>query len=245
LKPTSRQLSPVARLDRAARAIARTRYFDRVSTVHLPAERRFAIYFLQVQPEQSVEGQAFLYRDQIALVENLAAALPADMELVVKEHRPMIGLREIDYYRRLTSIPNVRLLSDRLKSYELIPRASIVFTLSGSAALEAMYLGIPAIVFGDLFYQAFDGIYKVDSLKDLRATVARVLEPGAGATDAHAVAALAAMYATSRPGCLEIPFTWEEMSDPENVRALADAVEEGLGTVLPRAQSKLISAVPA
>ena len=53
--------------------------------------KKYVVYFLHVQPELTVEGMAFDYQDQLNTIKTILACLPADMELVVKEHSPMLG----------------------------------------------------------------------------------------------------------------------------------------------------------
>jgi hypothetical protein len=123
----------------------------------------------------------------------------------------------------------VILVSDTINSYDLIRRSRIVLTLTGSAALEAMYEGIPVILFGDVFFDSFEGIYKIQSIKDMKSTVSAVLDnPSSGACEEAAISALAAMYAASYPGDVSLPHTIEEMREPNNVALLADAVVKEL-----------------
>ncbi|MGB8951801.1 MAG: hypothetical protein WCC06_03945 [Candidatus Aminicenantales bacterium] len=207
----------------------RKHFFDKMVCPSLPANTAVASYFLHVQPEHSVETLAFEFRDQLVLIQNIAAFLPANMQLAVKEHPGMIGLRDLAFYRKLLEIPNVILVSDMINSYDLIRRSRIVLTLTGSAALEAMYEGVSVILFGDVFFDSFEGIYKIQSIRDLKSTISAVLNnPSSGACEEAAISALAAMYAASYPGDVSLPHTIEEMHEPNNVALLADAVVKEL-----------------
>jgi len=223
------EASPIEKAQRVLIGMTRKRIFDRMAAPSLPVDTVLASYFLHVQPEHSVEALAFEFRDQLALIQNIAAFLPANMRLVVKEHPGMIGLRDLAFYKKLLEIPNVTLVSDMINSYDLIRKSRIVLTLTGSAALEAMYEGVPVILFGDVFFDGFEGIYKVKSIKDLKNTVSAVLDnPRSGACEEAAISALAAMYAASYPGDVSLPHTIEEMREPQNVELLADAVVKEL-----------------
>ncbi len=123
--------TPMAKVTRAVRERRRTRLFDRLALAEIPDERPFACFFLQVQPEYTVEGLAPEYRDQAALVRTLAAALPADMLLLVKEHRPMVGRRAPSFHREIAASPNIRLISDTVSAHEILGRARVVAEAAG------------------------------------------------------------------------------------------------------------------
>ena len=223
------EASPIGKAQRTLIGMIRKQFFDKMACPSLPANSAVASYFLHVQPEHSVETLAFEFRDQLALIQNIAPFLPANMQLVVKEHPGMIGMRDLAFYKKLLEIPNVVLVSDMINSYDLIRRSRIVLTLTGSAALEAMYEGIPVILFGDVFFDSFEGIYKIQSIKELNITVSALLDnPNSGACEEAAIRALAAMYDASYPGDVSLPHTIEEMREPNNVRLLADAVVKEL-----------------
>ncbi len=92
----SKVFSPIAKYVRYRNGQKAKRYllkhqtpFDKIRT------KKYAIYFLHVQPELTVEGMAFDYQDQVNTLRNILASLPADMDLVVKEHSPMLGYQAV------------------------------------------------------------------------------------------------------------------------------------------------------
>lgn len=235
---TARALSPASKVKRTLQEEARKRFFDQSSSLSPPRGVNFATYFLHVQPEYSVEGYAFEFRDQLTLIENIAAALPADCHLVVKEHKPMVGMRPAEYYKRLMRIPNVTLLTDRYDSYELIRGSKIVFTLSGTSALIALYEDVPAIVFGDIYFDSFEGIHQVKSFPQLKEAIARVLSDSYPRLSEDAkIAALAAMYSASFPGKFGEIYTEEEMRESENLRQLMDPIENELMRIISKGRA--------
>lgn len=210
-------VSPAEKVRRAVALEFRRRYYERVVTRSIPSER-YAAYFFHVQPEFTVEHLGFAFQDQVAHVRNLVAALPADVALVVKEHRPMAGTRPLDYYAELSSIPNVVILCDSIDSIDIIKASEVVFTLTGTVALEAMAVGRPAVLFGDIYYDQFDGVYRATSLPDLKTLLHPSIALRAASTD-EAVRALAARYAASYPG------SWPTCpSDGDGVERLANAL---------------------
>jgi len=175
----------------------------------------YAVYFLHVQPEATVETMAFEYQDQVATIRNLASYLPADVPLYVKEHKPIAGDRPVHFYTELAHLPSVQLVHDTVHSHELIRRAAVVLTLTGTVGLEAIYYGTPAVVLGDVFFNVFEGIHSPTSLPEAKELLTTPNELS-GADRDDAVRTLAATYAASSPGI----FPPRPQEDPELSREL-------------------------
>lgn len=161
--------------------------------------KKYAVYFLHVQPEITVEGMAFDYQDQVNTLRTILACLPADMELVVKEHTPMLGFRSLEVYKSLVSMPGLIIAETHEDSHNLITHASAVVTLTGTVALEAILYGTPAIVLGSIYFDGFKGVYKPDSLNELRKLLSYP-ENLEGATKDDALRALGSLFRASNPG---------------------------------------------
>ena len=125
--------------------------------------------------------------------------LPADLPLVVKEHRPMRGRRLKAFYAELAHLPGVVLCHPAVSSRTLLANgAEIVFTLTGTSAVEAVANGIPAVALGDAFLSVFPGVYHPGSLTELEsrlASNAALPKPD----ECEVVLALAQMHALSTP----------------------------------------------
>lgn len=197
-------------------------YRDAVSR-DVDLDRRYAVYFLHVQPEMTVENMAFEYQDQVATIRNLVAGLPADVPLYVKEHKPMVGRRREAFYAELAHIPGVVLVDDTTHSHQYIQNAQVVLTLTGTVGLEAMVYGTPAVAMGDVFYTEFEGIYHTTSIRHAeRLLHAPATLEGADRTDV--VRMLAALYSASAPAAWPPDLT----DAPEGTRDLIRLVESQL-----------------
>jgi len=210
-------VSPIARFKRSLAVKARRKYYETVASRELP-ESPYGCYFLHVQPEYSTEGLAFEHQDQVATIRNIVASLPADMVLVVKDHKTEGGRRSRDYYAEIISIPNVCLVHDTLDSLRIIEKSKMSFTLSGTVALESMCLGVPCVLLGNIYYEEFKGVYKAQNFTHLRELL-RKAEELLPASREQALAALAARYAASYraryPG---------SPGDEGNIKKLTEAV---------------------
>jgi hypothetical protein len=176
LEPTSRNssrgvdpsiLSPTSKARRLVRSVRRSRFYESVALRSIPTEA-YACLFLHVQPEHTVECLAFEYQDQVALARNLAAALPADVLLLVKDHPLCGGRRSVDFYGEIRSIPGVELLHHAVDTSAAIGGSQLTATLTGTVALESICWGVPCLVFGESYYRSFAGVYPGGTIASLR-----------------------------------------------------------------------------
>lgn len=162
-------------------------------------DRKYAVYFFHVEPEITVEGMAFEYQDQESTLRNILACLPADMRLVVKEHAPMVGYRSLEAYSELAHMPGLIFADSNEDSHQLITHASVVVTLTGTVALEAILYGVPAIVLGSIYFDGFNGIYKPQHWGELRRLLSNP-DGLSGASEEDALRALGSLRRASVPG---------------------------------------------
>lgn len=184
-----------ARLGRAWSRRRSARYYKRVSQASAPSQP-YVVYYLHVQPELTVEHWSFDYQDQVATIRNIVSRLPANYVLAVKEHPVDAGRRHRSFYAELASIPGVTILDSEVDSRDLMRGAELAVTLAGTASLEAMCLGIPAVVFGAIYFGRFAGVRQVSSFDALGEVVAGIPEFSVASTR-EKVAALVAMKRSS------------------------------------------------
>ena len=138
--------------------------------------RLFAYFPLHVDPEASTMVLSPMHTDQIAVVEALSKSLPLGMNLVVKEHIPMLGHRPRGYYKRISRMPGVILASPFEDSLSLIKQASLTCVITGTAAWEAMLLQKPTLIIGNSPYMAIgQGFVYCPDLSSLPKAVSEAL----------------------------------------------------------------------
>ncbi|NNE83125.1 MAG: hypothetical protein HKN28_04055 [Alphaproteobacteria bacterium] len=109
------------------------------------------IYFpLQVQPEATISVQAPLFNNQIETARQVAMAAPDDYCVVVKDHPNMTWRHPVSYIEKIGRLPNVKLVDFRIRSEEILKRASLLVSPSSSTIAEAALLRVPTIQLGDL-----------------------------------------------------------------------------------------------
>ncbi len=129
---------------------------------------RIAFYGLHVQPESSIDVLGSYFSDQLKLIKDIRRALPFDTTLVIKEHPNFLGIKKLDFFKQLRRIPNVRLVSHNVSTFDIYSRASIIFTVSGTTAYEAGLLGIPAITFTEMYFSGLSSVHLCTDLTELR-----------------------------------------------------------------------------
>ncbi|MFW5803820.1 MAG: hypothetical protein ACOCWG_01155 [bacterium] len=126
-------------------------------------------YPMHLEPEAVVlywgDG---LYKNQIKLIENIAAQLPPGNYLLVKDH-PHAGLnRHFRDYKRIKAIPNVKLLNPTIPGKEIAKEAKGVITINGTGGFEAILFNKPVYTFGNSFYKECKRAFYVNNIKELR-----------------------------------------------------------------------------
>src|SRR5260370_21950324 len=135
------------------------------------------MYFaLHAQPEFTVDVRAPFYRNQLAVVENIAKSIPSGYSLVVKDHPAMKGRRPLSFYRELRKLYNVQLVSTALDSHELIEQCDVILTITGSVAWEAILLEKPVVVLSPPCYGFYDQAFVCNHFSDLGAMLSDVLK---------------------------------------------------------------------
>ena len=188
---------------------------------------------LSFQPERTTSPQGGVYHDQILAVETLSAALPAGWEIFVKEHPSQWWLRGKDryssaryrgYYKRLASIPHVRLIPITSDTFELTERSKTVAVITGTAGWEALLRGKCPLVFGIPWWRDCPGVFHVDSVESCKRAFA-ALQGGAVASQEDTLRYLKAFERASIPAYLETQI--EKKSDAEgekNMQVIAEYV---------------------
>lgn len=184
---------------------------------------KFIFFPLHVQPEISTLLYAPYYVDQPALIEIIAKCLPVTHILAVKEHPAMFGLRDISFYRRISKLPNVRLIHPFEDSYEIIKKSEGTIVLTGTVGLESILLGKPVIILGNVFYDIYDLAFKVDSIKELPIVLSEKIKNYRNNPDRLKRFVLAYMRSTY-PGIIDNPIEKKEMLADENIRNIASAI---------------------
>jgi hypothetical protein len=144
---------------------------------------RFIFLPLMFQPERTSCPQGGIFSNQAIMVNLLSNLVPEGTWIYVKEHPTQLHpnmqstqARPADFYAVLAGFKNVRLVDIDTDPFSLIDSCVAVATIGGTAAVEAVARGKPALVFGYAYYNDCAGIYPVASEVDLRQALAEIAE---------------------------------------------------------------------
>lgn len=111
------------------------------------------IYFpLYSEPDTAIQICGRPYINQIELARILSHSTPADCEILVQDAGGMSGYRSLSYYRKLLSIPKIRLVQPNLSQSHAIALCNAAIVIAGTAGLKAAIQGKPVLVMGKAPY---------------------------------------------------------------------------------------------
>lgn len=140
---------------RGLRKKVNSRHFNLNSLNQLPT--KFIFYPLQYTPESSINVPAPYFIDQLRIIDAIRMAMPSDTLLVVKEHPSCIVVRPGSFVKKLLCTAGVVVAKYDLDTQEIIRRADLTISVTGTAAFEAFLTGRPSLVMGPTFFTEFLG----------------------------------------------------------------------------------------
>ena len=169
--------------------------------------------------------------NQLAIIEMLSKSLPLGMDLVVKEHPSMMGQRPSGFYRVLSKMPKVILVSPLESPFDLIRRAALTCVITGTAGWEAMMLQKPVIVLGENYpyLQVGQGVDHCLELSKLPSVILSAMQRPPASDES-----LELFIASMRYHSFDLPASliWEKVSPGliEDNRSILEVFCEGLET---------------
>jgi len=186
------------------------------------AGEKFVLYTLNYAPEHSLDVEAPYYTNTYETVKNIARTLPSDVKLYVKEHPHALGIRGPKELKQIKSIPGVRLIEPGIDSHDLLTKAEMTVSLSGTVSQEAGLYGRKCGIFGDIYIQNFATVEKLDYPWQVGESLQKPqLEPNVEAD----VRYIAWLYSNSSNGSIKDRISYPDSMLPENISACADTYE--------------------
>jgi hypothetical protein len=148
-------LPPVARAIWGVRRHLNSSLFDIATPEALP--ERFVFYPLQYSPESSINTPAPYYVDQMRAIDAIRFSMPSHYTLVVKEHPAAIMIRPRRFIQALRRKAGVRVAHYKMPARELIRRADLTISVTGTATFEAFLLQRPSLTLGDCSFGPYLG----------------------------------------------------------------------------------------
>ncbi len=153
------------------------KYFLKTEEVNkVKLKHKFYVYPMHYHPESSTSVLAPQYTDEYHNILNISNNLPFGQYLYVKDHRSAIGLNSSEFYRKISALPAVRLIPAEYNIKDLIKYSAGVITVNSTAGYEALILGKPVYLLGNVFYQKFSNVVRLENFHSLQACLKETLE---------------------------------------------------------------------
>ena len=124
--------------------------------------KRFVYFAMQMQPEMTTSSLGGKYVDQALAIEHLAALLPEDVMIYVKDNpKQRAAMRGPMFFHRLARIPNVQIVPSFTSTHALTDNSLFVATITGTVGWEAVRKGKRALIFGNAWYRDFPGVVRM------------------------------------------------------------------------------------
>lgn len=157
-----------------SRTVFNSRYCHYKKIEDLP--KNFIYYPLQYSPESSINTPAPFFVDQLRIIDILRFSMPSNYILVVKEHPSCIMIRNNNFVKTLMKKAGVKVAYYGIESKEIIKRAAVTVSVTGTANYEAFLQGHPAIIFGGTFFaDALGGICGIN-IDEVRKRISKALK---------------------------------------------------------------------
>jgi hypothetical protein len=219
LPSPSKRLASVVRLRR--NRVSSIPYFQDVSAIDAP----FILFPLHYEPE--IATLVLSQYEQASAIDFIARQLPLSWRLVLKEHPVMVGQRPWSFYKEMTErYPNLMFVDPAASVNALARRAGMVFSLSGTAILEALILQRPVIFTSRSRFGGFGLGTLTHDLIDFGAALASAKT--ALASDAELVFMLAAIHRHCTRFKFAEPLGDASVLADQNIEKIAFAVLERL-----------------
>ena len=156
--------------------------YNRLSIKKLPKDTRYFIFFLHYQPEATTLplGKAFV--DQLYAIKTLAAALPDGHTLLVKEHPSTFthtwayDWRNAQFYEEMTHTSKVKLVDLGFDTFELVDKAALVITITGTVGIQALIRNKPILFLGETPYKHIGSSNIITSTEEIHSHLASSLK---------------------------------------------------------------------
>lgn len=138
-------------------------YLDKLNSIAKKPNysSKYICFFMHLQPELTTSCLGNMYCDQLLALEKLSKFVPNDCMIYVKENPKQTEVHRSNFFlQRMNLLDNVKLVPTNEDSHELIKNAKFVSTITGTVGWEALQQSKPVLIFGNTWYQNFEGCFK-------------------------------------------------------------------------------------
>lgn len=142
----------------------------------------YVVMFLHFQPERTSVPEGLNYCHHWRGIFEVSQAIPDNFSLIIKEHPAMfrrrldLRVRDQFFYESTHNLPNVKIAPLWFDTFDLVDRASMIVTLTGTVGFEAIARNKPVLTLGVAAYKDHPSVFNASSATDIRAAVHGALD---------------------------------------------------------------------
>lgn len=164
----------------------------------------FFLYPLHFHPESSTSILAGTYLNEYEVIRNIAFNLPEGTLLYVKDHLSAFAFPQVGFYKKLSLLPNVKLLAPTAPTKKLIKSACAIITLTSTVGYEAVLLNKRVYLYGNIFYQFHPSVVRIEDPRKIFEVLKAGLEENLHIDREYNINFLSAYYMCTRSGRLNL-----------------------------------------
>lgn len=138
-------------------------------------DEKYVLFPLHVIYDAQVVLRGTQYFRQDKIAEMCAQNIPEGYALYVKEHPHGKGGIPLEWLRRISSLPNVKLISGEVNAHDLIKSSKCIITINSDVGWEALLYQKPVVVLAKPFYSGCGVTFDVDYPGELAEKVKEAL----------------------------------------------------------------------
>lgn len=131
----------------------------------------YYVYPIHYHPESSTSVMAPNYTDEFNNILNISNELPFGTYLYVKDHISSVGVQSVDFYKKLSALPAVKLVAPSYNIKRLVLSSKGMITVNSTAGYEAIILDKPVYLLGRVFYENFANVYPLINFAAIREAI--------------------------------------------------------------------------
>jgi len=169
----------LVRLDARFRIAKNKQFYKKLCKAPAGGNIPFVYFAPNYQPERTTLPDAGVFADILRILDLVSSVLPKGWVIYYKEHPSIFNLpesrlfwrghmyRNREFYESISEYSNVQIIPVEIDSFEIIDKAKCTVSATGTVTLESAARGVPAIVFGSVWFDAIEGVVKVNTKQDV------------------------------------------------------------------------------
>ena len=146
--------------------------------------KKYIYFAAQFQPEATTTEVGSYFENYYLVLDLLSSVIPDDWIIYFKENPTIFSrspkvarrtTRDENYYKKITKLKKIKLVSIETNTFDLIDNAQAVATVTGTAAWEAVVRGVPSMSFGNAWYSGCASIFSINNINDARVAIKKII----------------------------------------------------------------------